>query len=935
MTLKKTGLTNFRSYGPYRGINGYYSNFEERSVPQMKRYLLQTMTLLAVHAFSGLAHADSDDPPLFVSSKGLDAGNCQAALSPCRTIKYALGQVGKNGQIRVGEGSFELSEISDVVYMLSGAIDVRGNYAGGTKSTLLGIPHEFAAGLEAKGFRVIVDSKGSNQSAVDAQLRLQSNAMATNCVAGFAGSFPCDSVDLLVHIANRTPPARGADIWGFMDLNTHREYAIVGYSSGTAVFDVSDAENPREVGFIDGQSTTWRDIKVHQFWNAVDGRWNAYAYVSADNATDGLFIIDLSKLPHSIARISYASDFDEAHNVYLTDTEFATGLSITDSSPTLILAGSDQSDGRYRAYSLANPAAPSFIATPTTPADQPGGNRLYMHDGASMVITDTRKDTQCVNAAGSDHCDILFDFNESSVDIWDVTVANTPARLSQLPYANIGYTHSGWPTEDQQFLFVQDELDERDNGLSTTLRVVSIADLTAPSIMTSWTGPTRAIDHNGFVRGNRYYMSNYSRGLTILDITNPASAIPVGRFDTYPTSDDVGFPGNWGTYPFLPSGNIALSDIDSGFYMVRDNTLNVPQGSLSFSSPAFGADETQTLSLSVARSGGSQGSVSVRWELIGASADLADVTTTSGVLNWADGDGGDRSINLGLTNDGSTEGLERALIKLVAPQGGATLSSPSIASAYISDPGAGAIVQFSTDTFSVVERGFGAAIAVVKREGSAAGAFSVDFNIVNGDASNGSDYTGASTGTLSWSDGDARPKWIEYSVADDGSSEPTEFFELELSNAVGGGIGSNSNLRVNIFDAAGSNSAPNSVAGASQTVGSGVAVSLDGSGSNDPEGDSLTYAWTQIQGTAVTLSNANSAAASFTAPSVSSDTLLRFQLEVSDARGLSDAATTNVTVTAPVVGGGGAGGGSGGGSISLWALLSLIGISLLSRKGAS
>ena len=69
------------------------------------------------------------------------------------------------------------------------------------------------------------------------------------------------------------------------------------------------------------------------------------------------------------------------------------------------------------------------IAAPGTPANQPGGNRLYMHDAASMVVTDSRKDTQCVNAGGSNHCDILFDFNESSVDIWDITVPASPTRL--------------------------------------------------------------------------------------------------------------------------------------------------------------------------------------------------------------------------------------------------------------------------------------------------------------------------------------------------------------------------------------------------------------------------------------------------------------------------------------------------------------------------
>jgi hypothetical protein len=75
-----------------------------------------------------------------------------------------------------------------------------------------------------------------------------------------------------------------------------------------------------------------------------------------------------------------------------------------------------------------------------------------------------------------------------------------------------GFTHSGWWTEDGRYLFLHDELDERDLGLNTTVRVFDMSDLRAPALAGSWVGPTRAIDHNGYVRGNRYYFSNYSEG---------------------------------------------------------------------------------------------------------------------------------------------------------------------------------------------------------------------------------------------------------------------------------------------------------------------------------------------------------------------------------------------------------------------------------------
>ena len=104
--------------------------------------------------------------------------------------------------------------------------------------------------------------------------------------------------------------------------------------------------------------------------------------------------------------------------------------------------------------------------------------------------------------------------------------------------------------------------------------------------------------------------------------------------------------------------------------------------------------------------------------------------------------------------------------------------------------------------------GFGVAIAVVHRSGNALGAVSVDYSITGGDAIAGADYAGAQTGTMSWADGDANPKWIEYAIVNDGNAEADEFMELTLGNVSGAAIGPVAQLRINILDGSATNDPP-------------------------------------------------------------------------------------------------------------------------------
>lgn len=95
------------------------------------------------------------------------------------------------------------------------------------------------------------------------------------------------------------------------------------------------------------------------------------------------------------------------------------------------------------------------------------------------------------------------------------------------------------------------------------------------------------------------------------------------------------------------------------------------------------------------------------------------------------------------------------------------------------------------------------------------------------------------------------------------------------------------------------NSPPVAEAGADQgPVDSGQTVTLDGTGSSDPDNDALTYSWTQVSGTQVTLSDPAAASPTFTAPLVNGTEDLVFQLVVSDGQASSAADTVTIAIRA-------------------------------------
>lgn len=768
-----------------------------------KHWKIRYLSLLLGHALlfvtSTTATADSGTPR-YVAIEGANstqgqANDCTNPFRPCGSIIYAINQSTKSDQVYVAKGEYILGNSLELVTLLSNSYRVHGGYSKVNHfnassptehpTTLTGVPAAHRQSFAEQGFRIISDLKHMSRSQEQEANKLsklmvnsQQSHSATDCVDNRAETFDCGGINLLSHIGIDDLPLganRSSDVWGFVDLNTLREYAFIGLNTGVAIVDVTDGEAPYIVDSHRGVSNDWRDIKVYQYYDQASDRWKAYAYVTSE-AVEGLMIIDLSGLPNSTTSRIDNSDVVSAHNAYVAGVDHTFGAPVSSTQPVLTIAGRVFA-GEDRVFSLTDPGAPTY---------QNSAGNEYMHDGSSAIISDDRKNSQCINATQTDYCMVYADFNEDAFVIVDLTDPSDPRTLSTTSYTHAEYVHSGWWSEDGNTLFVHDELDEFFQGLVTSVRVFDVSDLTNPQLIDTWTSNNRSIDHNGFVRGNRYYMSNYTAGLTVLDITNPSSITRVGHFDTFPASNLTQFSGAWGAYPFFPSNKIAISDINSGLYILEDNTLNASAGSLEFSRQHYSGAEGQTMAISVERLNGSSGEVRASVRIQYLTAQNEDIEAASvNTLVWADGDTSPKTISLTLAEDGINEPMEQVALWLHSPTGGATLTNGGLAHLAVYDSAKPSSISPLSGQ-SVSDRHQTQPVQlVVQRKSSASGAVSAEYSI---HLTAGSTDTTIATGTLSWDDGDATNKIITVPAEVYSSVSHPDALSIFLSNPQGADI---------------------------------------------------------------------------------------------------------------------------------------------------
>jgi choice-of-anchor B domain-containing protein len=326
-------------------------------------------------------------------------------------------------------------------------------------------------------------------------------------------------------LVGNLPYSQGTnDIWGYADGSS--EYALVGTVTGFSVVDVTNPSNPIELFFIEGSSSTWRDIKT----------WGKYAYVTTE-AEDGLLIVDLSDL--SGQTYVYTQEFFlTSHNIYIDENGYA------------YIFGADTGNGGAIILDLTiDPMNPTIAGI---------FDDYYLHDG--MVRGDTLWGSAIYAGVFS---------------VIDVSDKSNPSIMSSYP-TSCQFTHNAWISDDNNYLFTTDETSGCYIGSYDVSDIYNIQEI---DLVQEWTGDgaygqqEEVIPHNTHVFGDYLVTSYYTSGVTIIDASDPFNLIEVAYYDTSPSSGGS-FDGCWGAYPYLPSGLILATDQQEGLFV-----LHTPYGS--------------------------------------------------------------------------------------------------------------------------------------------------------------------------------------------------------------------------------------------------------------------------------------------------------------------------------------------------------------------
>jgi choice-of-anchor B domain-containing protein len=328
-------------------------------------------------------------------------------------------------------------------------------------------------------------------------------------------------------------------VWGW-EANG-KEYAVIGTMNKVLFFDVTNPANIIPLAeFAGNGNTIWREFKKYK--NRV--------YEVCDGCAEGLMIFDVSN-PQNITRTYFSNAlFNKSHTITCDTT-----------SGRLYMNGTDVISSGIMVLDIsANPDAPTVIATPDLTLGSGQGG--YVHD--SYVRHDT----------------VYASHGYGGLAVWDFKNAAAPTVLATVNTG--GYNHSSWLTNDGKTMLYAEEI-----PAGAPLHLIGFENLANNEIIMkkAFKTPLHApkdslmVYHNVYIKEDLAYVASYLDGLQVFDIKNPTDPKQVAWFDTQtadstykyatPNGGQTVYAGAWGAYPWLPSGNLLISDMQNGLFVVK------------------------------------------------------------------------------------------------------------------------------------------------------------------------------------------------------------------------------------------------------------------------------------------------------------------------------------------------------------------------------
>ena len=315
----------------------------------------------------------------------------------------------------------------------------------------------------------------------------------------------------------------GSDVWGYTAPDGE-EYALMGVMDGIAIVRVSDME---VIDIVPGPTEGFyyynRDIKTYSHY--------AYAVATMSGTNQGLMIIDLSPLPDSVRFVgSYINGSDTlSHN-----------LSIDTATGYAYIVKQDYTG--FRVVNLADPENPEDVITVSVP--------LRLNDVYA------RNDTVYVG-----------EYQSGSFSIFDLSDKENPQLLARVDVPNPGIVHNIWPTDDGTHIMTTEET------AGKTVKMWNIEDMENIELVGEYLG-VNSLAHNTHIMGDFAYISHFTAGVTVVDISDPTNLIEVAQYDTYPLNDNPNYRGCWGAYPFTQNGMVFASDMEGYLTVLQFTETN-------------------------------------------------------------------------------------------------------------------------------------------------------------------------------------------------------------------------------------------------------------------------------------------------------------------------------------------------------------------------